>query len=578
MRKLKRGKAFWGLFLVILYAVILSVPVKAERIPAAEGAKSTNRGSQNYGTYGKTIKSYLYTNEDQTLTRVELTTKSLIFEKYNKNYKLIKKGSIKKELPLFGGFYAGKDANYVVFGQKNTEENDKKEVFRVVKYTKDFKRVASCKLSDCNTTVPFDFGSLRFAESGNMLYIRTCHEMYTSSDGLNHQANLMMAVDTGNMTITDSFSSVANLGVGYVSHSFNQFLQVDGQDLLAVDHGDAYPRSVVLIKYNQPAGSPSFLQTKCTYVDLLKFPGAIGKNMTGGSVGGFEVSDTSYLAAGNYENKSANANRNIFLSITPKGELEEGNTRLVYLTNYGKKENINVSTPHLVKINSNQFMILWEVETYGGNSSSKTYYVVVDDNGKKLTNIQKFSGRLSDCKPVVYKNKVLWYYTDNSAPVFCEIPADGSKPKENPVTGEQYTIGDITYEITKRTAKTKNVAVTGIKENTKATITIPDAVTIMGEKYFVTEVNGGVFFLCNQVKKIVFGRNISKLDCLFFPYSNKIKIIDIISTKLKTVDQAAFMNLSDQAVIKVPKSKLSAYKKLLKGKGQGSCVKIVSRT
>ena len=80
-------------------------------------------------------------------------------------------------------------------------------------------------------------------EYGGYLYIHSCHTMYTSSDGLNHQANLSFSVREADMEITDSFSGVANISAGYVSHSFNQFILVDQDaNIVTLDHSDAYPR------------------------------------------------------------------------------------------------------------------------------------------------------------------------------------------------------------------------------------------------------------------------------------------------------------------------------------------------
>ncbi len=55
-----------------------------------------------------------------------------------------------------------------------------------------------------------------------------------------------------------------------------------------------------------------------------------------------------------------------------------------------------------------------------------------------------------------------------------------------------------------------------------------------------------------------------------------MKNITIQSKKLtsKTVGSKAFQSIYKKAVIKVPKSKLAAYKKLLKLKGAGAKVKI----
>ena len=60
----------------------------------------------------------------------------------------------------------------------------------------------------------------------------------------------MIEVDTASMKVTDSYTDISNISQGYVSHSFNQFIDLDGNQIVAVDHGDAYPRSVVLTKYD----------------------------------------------------------------------------------------------------------------------------------------------------------------------------------------------------------------------------------------------------------------------------------------------------------------------------------------
>ena len=52
-------------------------------------------------------------------------------------------------------FYSGTDYHFLVFGQNNLEEDDQKEVIRVVKYTKDWERVGAASLYAANTTKPF---------------------------------------------------------------------------------------------------------------------------------------------------------------------------------------------------------------------------------------------------------------------------------------------------------------------------------------------------------------------------------------------------------------------------------------
>ncbi|MDE7253340.1 MAG: InlB B-repeat-containing protein [Acetatifactor sp.] len=398
---------------------------------------SDNRDGQNYvwNLWASTVKSYLTANQDGTLMRVEYTDKKVWAETYQADGSCIDQREIKMELPIFGGFYAGKDNYFLVFGQKNPSENDAAEVIRVVKYGKDWKRQGAASLYGANTTVPFDAGSLRMTEYGGMLYVRTCHSMYKSSDGLNHQANLTFCIKVDEMRITDQFSKVMNTNYGYVSHSFNQFIRVDGDKLVAIDHGDAYPRSVVLVQYLEEAGGETFTKGNgsygmgnCIHVNALPIQGNIGDNDTGVSVGGFEVSSTAYLVAGNSVSQDdaasydASGKRNIFVTCTPKTAFAQNTTQtdresataVRWITNYTEKDSVNVSTPQLVKLGADEFLLLW---TEGGQVKS----VLLDGLGNPTTGIHSMKGALSDCQPILTGDSVTWYYTDNSKPVFCSL-------------------------------------------------------------------------------------------------------------------------------------------------------------
>ena len=60
----------------------------------------------------------------------------VLAEYYNKSFRRTSKKKIPMELSKYGGFYAGKDAYFLVFGQDNPQDNDNVEVLRVVKYSK----------------------------------------------------------------------------------------------------------------------------------------------------------------------------------------------------------------------------------------------------------------------------------------------------------------------------------------------------------------------------------------------------------------------------------------------------------
>lgn len=56
-------------------------------------------------------------------------------------------------------------------------------------------------LYGANTTEPFEAGSLRMAQSGDLLFVRTCHEMYALSNGEIHQANVTFSVQVSTMEV-----------------------------------------------------------------------------------------------------------------------------------------------------------------------------------------------------------------------------------------------------------------------------------------------------------------------------------------------------------------------------------------
>lgn len=400
------------------------------------GNESSNASQNNYSVYGKTVKSYLIENSDETLSRVEYSGSRVIVETYSSDGKsLISSKALDEELEIFGGFYSGADYNYIVYGQANTEESDDKEVLRVVQYSKDWSRTASVPISCINTFVPFNAGSLRMTETDGKLYIHTCHSMYTSDDGLNHQANMTFVINEEDLTIAQSYYSVMNIAqAGYVSHSFNQFIQTDGDYIYRVDHGDAYPRAISITKCDVNGKI-----TDVSYTLPVQLSNVSGYNATGVSVGGFELSSDACIIAGNavdYETAdiSPYSGRNIFVSVTSK-DLQE--SRVVWLTQYDDDSDITVYTPQLVKIDKDQFMIMWE-EYDGSTEQTYTKMATVDGAGNITSDIIKSAMRLSDCRPILCSDGLVkWYVTDASSPVMYAV-----NPFDLDYAADHYLAGD----------------------------------------------------------------------------------------------------------------------------------------
>ena len=404
--------------LYILFAVIcLAFSCMSVSAVECEEFKGDNISAQNYYQWASPIKSYLSLANDGKLMRVEHLTYDgrVLIEYYDSSYNIISRKYIPQELPVFGGFYAAEDAYYILSGKNNPDEKDSAEVFRITKYDKAWNRLSSASLYGVNTVVPFDAGSARFAQSGKYILIRTSHEMYTDEDGYNHQANVTIMLDSEKMTITDYYTDVMNTAYGYVSHSFNQFIKVDNDKIVALDHGDAYPRSVVLIKYKKKVSSGKFVPTEyyenCSSVDMLDIAGKVGDNYTGCSVGGFEMSSSSYIAAiCSVEQGSDSDVKNIYVSVLAKNS---ATPTLRKITQYTDSLSAP-STPHLVKTGSDSFVLLWEKD-------SQVCYALLDGEGNLNGSIYSLSGCLSDCVPLVFGGKLVWYVRDENEVTFYDI-------------------------------------------------------------------------------------------------------------------------------------------------------------
>lgn len=375
-----------------------------------EGEKTSNASLNDYETYGTIIGSYLVESADGALVRVEYSSGHVITETYDiSSGTLLNSKVLEKELDIFGGFFNGRDAYYIVYGQENEAEQNNREVLRVVEYAKDWSRMRSVSIYGANTYSPFDAGSLRMAETDGKLYIHTCHTMYKDEDGIRHQANMTYVIDERAMDVNQSYYDILNIAqAGYVSHSFNQFIQTDGEYVYRVDHGDGGPRAVSLTRCN--VGGKV---TDVKYTLPLPISGSEGDNATGVSVGGFELSEEACIIAGNSVPQGdsfagTSGQRNIFVTITSKDLLH---TDTVWVTSYGENDNVTVRTPHLTKIGEGQFLLMWE-EQYGSETGrSVTKMATMDSSGNLTSDIASCRECLSDCSPVFCSDKLVRWYT-----------------------------------------------------------------------------------------------------------------------------------------------------------------------
>ena len=402
---------------------------------------STNACSNDYINCDSTVKSSIALLSSGNLERVEWITNRLVVEEYTSGFVFISGKEIAPstytpsdlasgQSVIWGGYYSGISFNFVVTGQNNLVENNTRTVIRISKYSKDWIYLSNYELKGANTIRPFDSGSLRLVESGGNLYIRTCHQMYTYTDGLNHQANLTLVIEQGSMTLVSGQWLISGASSGYVSHSFNQYVGVLDGTVFAVDHGDGYPRSAVIYDMNKKI-------TK----EVFPFSGSIGYNTTFASVGGFETSSSkkTLLVVGNSVNQSevdSSSNpsalvRNIWLTVTTS---TLASTIKISITNYSDTGAVTATTPKLVKVNDDRFLIIWgeKERDYTASISgylSKLNYLFVDGNGNKLGEVKAVDGWLSNCQPKLINGSIVWYSTGirssstSTTPAFYSINA-----------------------------------------------------------------------------------------------------------------------------------------------------------
>ena len=410
------------LSIVLSGAMSVSTAVSAGSFSAFAVAQcvaysGSNVNAQDYVQWSDTVKSYLTVCDNGNYMRVQsgAIEGKLLVEYYSSDFEPLSTKLIDNELPIFGAFYDSGNNYYVLSGQENPKQNDSLEVFRITKYDKNWNKIKSCGLYGANTTVPFDAGSARMTHSGDHLLVRTCHEMYKSSDGNNHQANVTIEVDMPSMTITDSYTGVMNVDYGYVSHSFNQFIKTDGNHIVALDHGDAHPRSAVLVKYNSDFTTGKFFPSyfeQVSNIDVVTYPEytAGHYNYTGAAIGGFDVSSSSYIVAQStvdldYINTSKT--RNVYVSAVSK---DLSTNKLNKITSYAEGTD-SASAPQLVKINDNSFLLLWARDT-------KVSCVKLNADGTVNGSIHTFEGSLSDCQHVIKNGRAVWYVYDKNNVTF----------------------------------------------------------------------------------------------------------------------------------------------------------------
>ena len=148
--------------------------------------------------------------------------------------------------------------------------------------------------------------------------------------------------------------------------------------------------------------------------------------------------------------------------------------------------------------------------------------------------------------------------------------SDGNGAGNNTSNGSYAIVGKCVYVIK------NNKATFYCPKNVNATsITVPATIKYKGKKISVTAIDSLAFKGYKNLKSVTIGKNVKKIGAKAFYGCKKLKKITIKSTKLtkKTVGSKAFTGIYKKAVVKCPKAKKAAYKKILLKKGMKKTVK-----
>lgn len=130
-----------------------------------------------------------------------------------------------------------------------------------------------------------------------------------------------------------------------------------------------------------------------------------------------------------------------------------------------------------------------------------------------------------------------------------------------------YSFGSGSYTIISEQKKT--VKYEGISEKAYTVADIPDKVELKSKSYRVTQIKDSAFANSSKIKRVTVGENVKKIGKKAFYNCKNLKSITIKSELLKkgSIGANAFKGSPSDAVVTVPKEKLSTYKSILKSKG-----------
>lgn len=467
---------------------------------------------------------------------------NICIEYYDNDFIIQSRKKIEMELPMWGGFYKGADAYYIVLGQSNYAEDDDAEFMRVIKYDFNWNRIGAASVSTNSGTktgnaakvaCPFAYGCLNLAETDDMLYVVTGHYGYYDYSVSNyHQGFIMVGVDKNTMT-----GKIVDCDL---YHSLSQYIKNNGTDLYVSELSEG-SRATLLTKYN----SQDSLKIEKS-IPVLRYG---GNRESTNAIRTYATADDLQLSADNalclgisidqsqYDNYDKSTTPyNIYLTVTPVDDFTESGTKIKWLTDYEGTNHMFWGTK-LTKINDCRFMVSWRDDpTASRNYSQKEdflsnwtlHYLFIDGDGNPVSEEYTASAAFSDCHPIVNGDKV----------VYCA---------SNKNTVDFYSIDVNTGDLSKTVYYIAGDNVTWKNEN--KTYTFSGTGSMFSSNVF----SYSKPYIDDDAEKIIFKGGITGVPEYTFKNMNNLKEI-IIEDGVQTIGEYTFGDCSKLEKVYIPES------------------------
>ena len=467
-------------------------------------------------------------------------------EYYDSSFRVRKKKTISRDLPLWGGFYKGSDSYYICTGKLNPDEKDDEEIIRVVRYDMNWNRLGAASITGnpkelwaSEVRMPFA-GTLEMTEYKGKLFLTTGHEAYVDPQyGQGHQGYLLMMVDIASMKgkIIDADCW----------HSFAQYIDNDGSGLFIYEQSEG-SRCTTLKRFDMDKLISGIEGGNFDYWSMGGLEEYEAVFEYGGSrtsawaipclatVDGLALSDDYALGIGRsidqtkYD-ESWDLPYNIYLTVTPKNAVSQKKTTVKWLTSY--TENNNLTGVYLTKINGNRFLVTWvisndpyyDMKADDDNdplSAYELHYLFVDGNGNKLGSEKTVHASFSECRPVINRNKAVFYASGGSSVDFYSIDVNNGRFSKT----VYLTLGE------KASWKIENgvLSVYGsgkIESTDEAFYAVSDKVKKVVVRKGITSVPDNAFTGFRNLETVVIGQGVKSIGNEAFAYNENLKKVYI---------------------------------------------------